>query len=50
MEVNLNFVWFEEFRDKPDGSGAEGRIVIIREGKDVDSAWNSAPPGFDSPE
>jgi len=50
MEINLNLVLFEELRDKPDGRGAEARIVIIREGKDVDSAWNSAPPGFDSPE
>lgn len=50
MEINLNFVLFEELRDKPDGSGAEARIVIIRESKDADSALNSAPPGSDSPE
>ena len=50
MEINLNFVLFGELRDKPEGSGAEARIVIIRESKDVASALNSAPPDFDSPE
>lgn len=50
MEINLNFVLFEELRDKPDGSEAEAHIVIIRESKDVDSALNSAPTEFYSPE
>ena len=50
MEINLNFVLFGELGDKPEGSGAEARIVIIRESQDVDSALNSAPPEFDSPE
>ena len=50
MEIKLNFVLFEELRDKPDGRGAEARIVIIRESKDVNSALNSAAPEFDSPE
>ena len=46
MEVNVNFVLFEELREKPDG-GAEGRIVILRENKDVDSALDSASADFD---
>lgn len=44
MEININFVLFEELKEKPDGSGAEARIVIIRESKDVKSAIE--PPGF----
>lgn len=49
MEISLNFVLFEEPREKPDG-GAEARIVILRESKDVDSALDSAVPDFNSPE
>lgn len=41
MEINLNFVLFEELRQKADGPGAETRIVIIRESEDVDSALDS---------
>lgn len=50
MEINLNFVFFEEPREKPDGSGPEAHIVILRESKDVDSALDSAAADFDSPE
>lgn len=50
MEINLNLVLFGELRDQPEGSGAEARIVIIRESQDVDSAGNPARPEFDSPE
>lgn len=49
MEINVNFVLFEELKEKPDG-GAEARIVILRESKDVDSALGSAPSDFDSRE
>jgi hypothetical protein len=49
MEINLNFVLFEELTEKPDGSGAEAHIVILRESKDVGSALNSAEAEFDSP-
>jgi hypothetical protein len=48
MEINLNFVLLEELKEKSDG-GAEARIVILRECKDVDSALESAAPDFDSP-
>jgi len=47
MEINLNFVLFEELRDKPDG-GAETHIVILRESKDMDSALDSASTDFGS--
>lgn len=49
MEINLNFVLFEELEEKPDG-GTEVRIVILRESKDVDSTLNSAEADPDSPE
>lgn len=48
MEVNLNFVLFEELKEKPDGGAAEARIVILRQSKDVDSALDSAAADFDS--
>ena len=48
MEINFNFVLFEELKEKSEG-GAEARIVILRESKDADSALNSAAPDFDSP-
>ena len=50
MEINVNFVLFEEPREKPDGSAAEARIVILRESKDVDSALDSDAADFNSPE
>jgi hypothetical protein len=49
MEINVSFVLFEEWKQKPDG-GAEARMVILRESKDVDSALDSAASDFDSPE
>ena len=49
MEIKLNFVLFEERKEKFDG-GAEARIVILRESKDVNSALDSAATDFDSPE
>ncbi|HKW65297.1 MAG TPA: hypothetical protein VJN89_22290 [Candidatus Acidoferrum sp.] len=48
MDINVNFVLFEELKEKPDG-GAEARIVILRESKDVDAALDSAAADFDSP-
>jgi hypothetical protein len=38
MEINLNFVLFEELKGKPGASGTEASIVIIREGRNLDSA------------
>ena len=48
MEISVNFVLFEELKEKHDG-GAEARIVILRESKDVNSALDSAAPDFDTP-
>ena len=50
MEINLNFVLFEELREKPDGNVAETRVLIIRESKELDSALDSAASDFDSPD
>jgi hypothetical protein len=50
MEINVNFILFEELKEKPDGGGADTRTVILRESKDVDSALDSAAPDIDSPE
>lgn len=50
MEININFVLFEEPKDKPGGNGTQARIVILRESRDVDSALNSAEADLDSPE
>lgn len=43
MEINVNFVLFEELKEKPHGSGVETHIIIIRESKDLDSALESGP-------
>jgi hypothetical protein len=49
MEINVNFVLIEELKEKA-GGGVEARIVVLREGKDVDSALDSAMPDFDLPQ
>jgi hypothetical protein len=49
MEIKVNFVFFEELREKPDSNVTETRIMILRESKDVDSALDSTSE-FDSPE
>jgi hypothetical protein len=46
MEINLNFVLFDEPEEKPDGSGAEAHIVMIRESKGLDSAPEDGAAGF----
>lgn len=50
MEINVNFVLFEELKEKPAGSEVEAHIVIIRESKDVDSALDSDASDFDLPQ
>jgi hypothetical protein len=47
MEINVNLVLFEELQEKLDDSGAVARIVVIREGKDVDFAFDEDAAGFD---
>jgi hypothetical protein len=46
MEINLNFVFFEELPEKPDSGGAVARIVVIRESKDSDLALEEGAAGF----
>ena len=48
MEIDLNFVLFEQFKERPEGSGAEAHIVIIRESKDPDSALEDGTADFHS--
>jgi hypothetical protein len=44
MEINLNFVLFEELQEKEDGAVA--RIVVIRESKDADSVFEEGTADF----
>ena len=46
MEINVNFVLFEELQEKADGSGAVARIVVIRESKDANPALEEGAAGF----
>jgi hypothetical protein len=46
IEINLNFFLFEELQDQPDGSGAVAHIVIVREGKNTDLAFEADSAGF----
>ncbi len=50
MEINLNFVLFEELKEKHNGKGVETHIVIIRESRDPDSAFEDGEADFHSPE
>lgn len=47
MEINVNFVLFEDLKEKP-GGGVDARIVILRESRGLDSALNSASADFES--
>jgi hypothetical protein len=46
IEINLNFVLFEELQEKPDSAGALTRIVVIRESKNSDSALDDGAANF----
>lgn len=46
MELNLNFVLFEELPEKEDRSGAVARIVVIRESKDASFALEEDATDF----
>ena len=46
MEINLNFVLFEELQEEADRSGAVARIVVIRESKDADFALEEGTADF----
>jgi hypothetical protein len=46
IEINLNFVLFEELQEKPDGAGVLTRMVVIRESKNCDSALDDGTANF----
>ena len=39
IEVNVNFVLFEELEEKSNGNGVETRVVIIRQSGDTDAGF-----------
>jgi len=45
MEINVNFVFFEELRDKPETDGDVMRIVVLR-GKNADVSLDAETIGF----
>ena len=46
MEINLNFVLFEELQEKADSNEAVARIVIVRESKDPGLALEGGRASF----
>jgi len=36
MEINVNFILFDELKEKPDNGGATTRIVVLRDDKSLD--------------
>lgn len=46
MEVNVNFVFFEELQDKSEDNGDVLRIAIVREGKNLDAALEAGSTDF----
>jgi len=46
MEVNVNFVFFEELQDRSEDSGDVLRVVVVREGKNPDAALEAASSDF----
>ena len=46
MEVNVNFIFFEELQDKPEESGDLLRIVVVREGENAGAALEDNSPDF----
>jgi hypothetical protein len=45
MEIQLNFVLFEELQEKADSSEAVARIMIVRESKNADVAFEEGTTG-----
>lgn len=46
IEINLNFFLFEQLQEQTDGSGAVARIVIVRESKNADLAFEEDSAGL----
>ena len=49
MEIDLNFVLFEDLEKKPDGA-VETHIVIVRQSNDPSSAFEEGAADFGSHE
>jgi len=49
MEINVNFVLFEELEKKPDGA-VDTHIMIVRQSKDPDSELADHAADFGLPE
>jgi hypothetical protein len=47
MEIQLNFVLFQELQEKTNGSEAVARITIVRESKNADVALEEGATGPD---
>ncbi len=45
MDIQLNFVFFEELQEKTNGSEAVARITIVCESKNVDVALEEGTAG-----
>ena len=45
MEIQLNFVLFEELQQKANGSEAVARITIVRESRNGDVAFKEGTAG-----
>ena len=46
IEINLSFFLFEQLQEQPDGGGTLARIVIVRQGKNPDLAFEEGTAGF----
>jgi hypothetical protein len=45
MEIQLNFVLFEELQEKANGNEAVARMTIVRESKNADVAFEEGTAG-----
>ena len=48
IEINLNFVLFEELQENPENHGLVTRIVVIRQSNDLNSTPKKDAGSFDS--
>ena len=46
IEINLNFFLFEELQEQPDGGGPVAGLMIVRESKNPDLAFEEGATGF----
>jgi hypothetical protein len=46
MEINVNFVLFEELQDRPDSDRVVARIVVVRESRDLLQALEDGTASF----